>query len=137
MGRPRQAMVNECCEEAGIAREYADAHLRATSAVSYTSFNDDGWGLKRDVLFCFDLRVPVDFAPVPTDGEMASFEKLPIGALIESLAAPILEEDDSDNAWKPNVGVVLIDFLLRKGMLDANDPSFLALVSALRGATCA
>ena len=60
-----------------------------------------------------------------------------IGLPEELLAEPIQMEDDSDNEWKPNVGVVLIDFLVRHGMLDADDPSFLELIGALRGATCA
>lgn len=134
---PRQAMVSECIEEAGINKDYADKHMIAASAVSYTGFNDDKWGLKRDVLFCFDLQVPNDFEPVPVDGEMESFKKVRVAKLIELLREPILEENDSDNLWKPNVGVVLIDFLLRRGMLDADDPSFLELAGALRGAKCA
>ncbi len=137
---PRQAMINECIEEAGI--DYSilgeeQQNLRSVSAVSYTGFNDDGWGLKRDVLFCFDLQVPRDFVPVPVDGEMESFEKLPIDTVLELLAEPILKEDDSDNQWKPNVGVVLIDFFVRHGVLDADDPCFLELIDALRGAKCA
>ena len=134
---PRQAVLSECAEEAGIDTVYLQEKIRHVSAVSYTGFNDDMWGLKRDVLFCFDLELPPDFEPVPVDGEMESFEKIPINSLVEMLATPILEEDDSDNLWKPNVGVVLIDFLVRHGILDADDPSFLELIDALRGARCA
>jgi 8-oxo-dGTP pyrophosphatase MutT (NUDIX family) len=134
---PRQAILNECAEEAGIDASYLEERIKAVSAVSYTGFNDDMWGLKRDVLFCFDLELPQDFEPVPVDGEMESFEKIPINRLMELLAEPIRNEDDSDNLWKPNVGVVLIDFLVRHGILDADDPCFLELIDALRGAKCA
>ena len=134
---PRQAMVNECIEEAGIDAQSLEENLNAVSAVSYTGFNDDGWGLKRDVLYCFDLELAHDFVPVPVDGEMESFEKMPIQKVLEMLAEPIRNDDDSDNLWKPNVGVVLIDFLVRHGILDADDPNFLELVDALRGAKCA
>jgi len=134
---PRQAALSECNEEAGIDKSYIEERIRAVSAVSYTGFNDDMWGLKRDVLFCFDLELPPDLEPVPADGEMESFEKIPIDSLVEMLAVPILEKDDSDNLWKPNVGVVLTDFLVRHGILDADDPSFLELIDALRGARCA
>lgn len=133
---PRQAILNECAEEAGIDASYLEERIKAVSAVSYTGFNDDLWGLKRDVLFCFDLELPQDFEPVPVDGEMESFEKIPINRLVELLAEPIRNEDDSDNLWKPNVGVVLIDFLVRHGILDADDPCFLELIDALRGAKC-
>eukprot|EP00533_Pseudo-nitzschia_delicatissima_P013549 CAMPEP_0197268278 /NCGR_PEP_ID=MMETSP1432-20130617/4081_1 /TAXON_ID=44447 /ORGANISM="Pseudo-nitzschia delicatissima, Strain UNC1205" /LENGTH=354 /DNA_ID=CAMNT_0042733317 /DNA_START=103 /DNA_END=1167 /DNA_ORIENTATION=+ len=134
---PRQAMLNECIEEAGIDELYLEENLKAVSAVSYTGFNDDGWGLKRDVLFCFDLQVPDDFVPVPVDGEMESFEKMSIDTVLELLAEPIRQKDDSDNLWKPNVGVVLIDFFVRHGILDADDPHFLELIDAVRGAKCA
>lgn len=129
---PLQAMVQECAEEAGI-----DKFLpQAASAVSYTGFNEDGWGLKRDVLFCFDLELPPDFEPTPVDGEMDSFEKVPVNTILDMLAMSVLP-DDSNNCWKPNVGVVLIDFLVRHGFVDVNDPAFLELIGALRGARCA
>jgi hypothetical protein len=86
-------------------------------------------------LFCFDLELPKNFEPIPVDGEMESFQKLPINILVDMLAVPI-KEDDSDNLWKPNVGVVLIDFLVRHGILDADDPYFLELIDALRATRC-
>lgn len=134
--QPRQAMLNECAEEAGIdSRTLSHNNLRAVSAVSYTGFNEDMWGLKRDVLFCFDLELPREFEPVPVDGEMERFEKIPIDQLLELLSEPV-QEDDSDNEWKPNVGVVLTDFLVRHGAVDVDDPAFLELVDAVRSAKC-
>ena len=56
---PLQAMVAECAEEAGIPSDLASG-LRPVSAVSYVGFSQDGWGLKRDVLYCFDLQVRLD-----------------------------------------------------------------------------
>ena len=47
-----------------------------------------------------------------------------------------VSEDDANNAWKPNVGVVMVDFLVRHGVADADDPAFLDLVESLRGAEC-
>jgi len=132
----KQAMMNECQEEAGIPHDILQQNLKAVSAISYTGFNEDMWGLKRDVLFCFDLQLPIDFIPAPVDGEMDSFEKIPIQDLIDMLCESV-KEDDSNNQWKPNVGVVLIDFLVRHGILDVDDPSFLELVDSLRGAKCA
>ena len=132
---PCRAMWNECAEEAGISDELLAENLRAVSAVSYTGYNDDMWGLKRDVLFCFDLELPPEFNPVPIDGEMDGFDKLPVERLVQMLTAPV-NEDDSDNEWKPNVGVVLIDFLVRHGAVDVDDPAFLELLSSLRGAKC-
>ena len=55
-------MVKECEEEASIPRELAQ---RATpvGAVSYAS--EQAEGLKRDVLFCYDLELPNSFEPKP------------------------------------------------------------------------
>ena len=53
---PTAAMTNECGEEAGIPAALA-ARAKPASCVSYTAFNEDGWGLKPDRLFCFDLEV--------------------------------------------------------------------------------
>ena len=126
---PRAAMIDECSQEAGIPATLADS-LRPTSCVSYTAFNEDRWGLKTDRLFVFDLEVPFDFEPVGVDGEVASFERVPVGELVERLAAA------EDDAWKPNVGVVMIDFLVRHGFVSADDPAFLPLIDSLRGAEC-
>lgn len=55
-------VVKECEEEASIPPELA-ARAKPVGAVSYTSLQPAG--LKRDVLFCFDLKLPVDFVPQP------------------------------------------------------------------------
>jgi 8-oxo-dGTP pyrophosphatase MutT (NUDIX family) len=128
---PREAICKECSEEAGLC----DVTPRPVSVVSYTGYNEDRWGIKRDVLFCFDLELSKDFHPTPVDGEMESFQKIPISSIIEMLTEPILP-DDSNNAFKPNVGVVIIDFLVRHGFIDVNDVAFLDLVESLRGSKC-
>jgi hypothetical protein len=45
-------------------------------------------------------------------------------------------DDDSDHEWKPNVGVALIDFLMRHGAIDTDAIAFLPLVESLKGAEC-
>ena len=42
-----------------------------------------------------------------------------------------------DDAWKPNVGLVLTDFLMRHGRVPANDAEYLDLIRALRNGRCA
>jgi 8-oxo-dGTP pyrophosphatase MutT (NUDIX family) len=128
---PREAMQKECSEEAGLYH----VTPRPVSVVSYTGYNEDRWGIKRDVLFCFDVELSKHFTPISVDGEMDSFQKFPISSVIEMLTEPVLP-DDSNNIWKPNVGVVIIDFLVRHGFVDVNDVSFLDLVESLRGAKC-
>lgn len=71
------AMARECLEEAGIPPDVS-AGLRPVGGVSYTGFNEDGWGIKSDVLFTFDLQLPASFQPVAVDGEMEEFMLMPV-----------------------------------------------------------
>jgi len=124
---PLAAMRQECAEEAGIDAALV-ARARPVGGVSYTGFSE-GWGLKRDVLFNFDLQLPEDFAPVAADGEMSGFRCTPIDEVCEMVAS-------SEKLFKPNVGVVIIDFLMRNGFVSPDDPGYLQLLGALRGAEC-
>jgi hypothetical protein len=59
---PAANVVKECGEEAGIAPDLA-ARAVPVGAVSYEALQPAG--IKRDVLFCYDLRLPLDFVPAP------------------------------------------------------------------------
>ena len=59
---PQENVIKECKEEASIPRELAQLAVPA-GAVSYCS--EQAEGLKRDVLFCYDLELPQDFVPKP------------------------------------------------------------------------
>jgi 8-oxo-dGTP pyrophosphatase MutT (NUDIX family) len=124
---PLEAMRQECAEEAGIDAALA-ATARPVGGVSYTGFSE-GWGLKRDVLFSFDLQLPADFEPVAADGEMAGFRCTPIEEVCALVAS-------SEPLFKPNVGVIIVDFLMRNGFVSPDDPGYLQLLGALRGADC-
>ena len=54
--------AQECSEEAGIPPALAGAAV-AAGAVSYTAAQPAG--VKRDVLFVYDLRLPPEFVPAP------------------------------------------------------------------------
>ena len=54
--------MKECKEEASIPRELAQ-RAQPVGAVSYSS--EQAEGLKRDVLFCYDLELPDSFEPKP------------------------------------------------------------------------
>lgn len=117
----RENLVKECAEEAGIDRALA-LTARPAGALSYTLEVDRG--LKRDVHFVYDLALPSDFTPRNTDGEMARFDLWPIDAV----AARVRDTDD----FKFNVGPVIIDFLIRHGLMTPDEPDYLAIVKGLR-----
>ena len=114
-------LVKECGEEASIPPELA----RRAKAVGFVSYwNQSGAQLKPDIMSCFDLELPEDFTPAANDGEVHSFELWP--------AARVFETVRDTTEFKYNCNLVLIDFFVRHGMLSADDPDFISIVSGLR-----
>jgi hypothetical protein len=97
----------ECREEADVPAELA-ARAVAVGRLDYA--HADGWSLKDDTLFCFDLELPPGFEPRPVDGEVERFERWPAAVVAASLRG--------DAPWKPNCALVALHFLLRHGCLD-------------------
>ena len=81
-------------------------------------------GLKPDVMYCYDLEVPEDFQPVNTDGEVAGFELHPIAEVMA------LVRDTEE--FKLNCNLVIIDFLIRHGLIGPDEADYLELVQGLR-----
>ncbi|KIY91613.1 Nudix hydrolase 20, partial [Monoraphidium neglectum] len=96
----RENVVKECGEEASIPQELASQAV-ATGFVSYVSILPEG--LKPDVLFTYDLKLPPDFVPKPQDGEVEEFMLWDLPKVADVIA----HTDD----YKPNCGVVVMDFL--------------------------
>ena len=119
-------MEKEAAEEAGIPSHLAKGAM-ATGAVSYTAsytYKSGAKGLKRDVLFVFDLELPEDFVPTAVDGEVEKFE------LVE--AREVMHLVSTTDRYKDNCNLVLIDFFLRHGLLDPGAPGYLDLVAGVR-----
>ena len=111
----------ECYEEAGIDEELASRAIPA-GLVRYRKMTERGG--KEDVLYVYDLELPMDFTPRNTDGEVEEFRLLPI----EEVARLVRETDD----FKLNCNLVIIDFLIRHGLLPPDHDDYLSLVSGLR-----
>ncbi|MBK1641541.1 DUF4743 domain-containing protein [Chromatium okenii] len=111
----------ECAEEAGMAAKLADQAV-AVGAVSYCQ--DSARGLKPDVMYCYDLELLEDFVPRCTDGEVDSFVRMP--------AAEVLELVRDSDQFKLNCNLVIIDFLIRHGLITPAEPDYLELVRGLR-----
>ncbi|MDJ0739348.1 MAG: DUF4743 domain-containing protein [Gammaproteobacteria bacterium] len=114
-------LVKECAEEAGVPQNLATQAV-PVGVVSYNRVAERG--LRRDVLYCYDLELPDDFVPCNTDGEVDSFVLMPI----EEVAEIVRDTDE----FKLNCNLVVIDFLVRHGILDPAEPGYLDLVLGLR-----
>ena len=113
-------LAKEGAEEAGLDAETA-GRARPVGAITYTMAQADG--LRRDTLFVFDLVLPDAVTPRNQDGEVAEFARLPV----TEVAASVRDTDD----FKFNVALVIIDFLIRHGILTPDEPSYLDLVRGL------
>lgn len=114
-------LVKECEEEAGIPAALA-GRATAVGAITYCMEAEDG--LKPDVQFCYDLGLPEGFTPVNRDGEIAEFYLWPIER-VEQVVRDTRE-------FKFNCNLVIIDFLVRHGLIAPDDPDYLDIVQGLR-----
>lgn len=125
-GRPagytvQETLIKEAAEEASLPERLIRS-AQAVGAITYATRQPEG--LRRDVLYLYDLELPGDFAPVNTDDEIAAFELWPIAKVIETVR-------DTD-AFKFNCALVVIDFLMRHGYLDPDNADYVALAEGLR-----
>ncbi|XP_034699452.1 nudix hydrolase 20, chloroplastic-like isoform X1 [Vitis riparia] len=118
-------VMKECEEEAGIPRSMSKEAV-PVGAVSYGDI--DGYRYKRDVLFCYDLKLPEDFIPKNQDGEVESFRLIPV-----SQVADVVRRT---HFFKANCSLVIIDFLFRHGYIGPDSLGYLELLQSLRSGDC-
>ena len=119
----RQTVIKEAWEEAGLPAALA-LHARATGAVHLCREQPDG--LQHETIFVHDLLLPPDFIPTGQDGEVVDHRLIP---LVE--AARLIANADGDDVVTADASLVILDCLIRRGMIAPDAPEFLAL-DALR-----
>lgn len=121
--RAIDAMAREAKEEADIPIEYSLRHLKACGTVSYQlsySFLNNP-GSFPHIIFAFEMELPQDFMPYPSDGEVADFITMSEAQVMEALYG----ED-----FKPIVGIQWLAHFYRHGVLNAdNEPQLLEICS--------
>jgi isopentenyldiphosphate isomerase len=113
-------LIKECAEEASMPAEIARRAV-PVGAVTYRAEAPEG--LKPDVQLCYDLEVPRDFTPRPGDDEIESFHLWPI--------AEVMAVVERSSQFKFNCNLVIIDFLIRHGLVGPEHPDYLALIRGL------
>ena len=119
---PRECVLAELAEEAGVPEAIARTAQQA-SLVSCRGLSDFENRLMNDNIFAWDLELAPDFRPKPVDGEVDSFELRTVGQVVDDIEAA---------QFKPNVALVIIDFLVRRKFLHDGMPDFDALLDALK-----
>jgi len=107
---PWQTLIKEAAEEAAIPPALA-GQARHVATIDYAMERPEG--LRRDLLYCYDLDLPADFVPRTADGEVAAFELWPIDRVMWTV------RDTGD--FKFNVNLVLIDLFMRQGLVPGEE----------------
>jgi hypothetical protein len=114
-------LIKEAEEEASIPRDLAETAV-PVGAVSYRCERTEG--LRDDVLFCYDLDLPADFTPTNNDGEVETFELWHVDRVLETIRVT--------DHFKFNVSLVILDFAIRRGYLNPDEPGYQAIWEGLR-----
>jgi len=114
-------LVKEAAEEASVPEGLAKTAV-PVGVVTYMFDTDRG--VRRDMLFVYDLKLPADFTPENTDGEVSGFVRWPARQALR-----VVEETDE---FKFNVNLVIIDFAIRHGLIEPDRPDYARLVRGLR-----
>ncbi|HVO01568.1 MAG TPA: DUF4743 domain-containing protein [Candidatus Cybelea sp.] len=117
---PFDNLMKEAAEEASVPKELA-RRARPAGAISYRM--ELGGHLRDDTLFAYDLELPAEFVPQNRDGEIASFALMPLDEVERILA--------TTERFKFNVGLVVIDFMIRMGHLTPERDDYCDLALAL------
>ncbi len=107
---PFAALLKEAGEEAGLDETIA-AQAREVARFRYDMERPEG--LRRDLVYAYDLEVPEDFTPTPMDGEVEGFKLWPLEQVKQVLCLT--------SAFKFNVVLVLADLLLRQGLFTPDE----------------
>ncbi|KAI8146173.1 NUDIX hydrolase domain-like protein [Fennellomyces sp. T-0311] len=116
----KETVVKECDEEASIPPSIAEK-AKNVGMISYYTTTDNG--LQPETQYVFDLAIPEDFVPQPKDGEVEQFYLMDMDQVKKTIL---------NNEWKPNCALVTIDFMIRHGILTAdNEPDFIDIITRL------
>ena len=98
-------MANSPCqEEAGVTRSLA-SQLQPAGSVSF--FHRSERGLHPNTEFVFDLELPQNFQPLNNDGEVESWQLVPVDKILDIVCQPEL--------FKITSSPVVLDWLIRRG----------------------
>ncbi|GAA5990133.1 hypothetical protein JCM11641_001066 [Rhodosporidiobolus odoratus] len=127
---PRYSIIRECAEEASLPPSYVAPRIKQAGVITYNYRTADGW-LQPEVQYVYDLLLPppeqegaIKPTTNPEDGEVESFDLMSIEEVVKKMV---------DGEFKPNCALVLIDFLIRHGLLTfESDSRFLEIATRLR-----
>ncbi|EOA87056.1 hypothetical protein ACJQWK_08744 [Exserohilum turcicum] len=125
---PFESLVRECAEEASLPEELVRSKAKACGTVTYWYIRDERAGgetnlMQPEVQYVYDLELPEDTIPKPGDDEVEEFYLWSVEEVQEAMRK---------GEFKPNCSLVVLDFLIRHGILTTeNEKDYIEVVSRL------
>lgn len=104
-----ETAIKEAEEEASIPKRLLN---KLTSSGCVSMFFESERGLFPNTEFVYDIELPPDFVPSNSDGEVETFELLPVRECLERILSP---------HFKTTSVPVTLDFLIRHGFITAEN----------------
>ncbi len=125
-----ETLIRESAEEASFAEELVRKGATACGAVSYFHVRDSRAGgetglLQPETQYVYDLELAAGegVEPRPSDEEVEEFYLWSVGKVQRALG---------EGQFKPNCAIVLIDLLIRHGIITAeNEPDYLEIIARI------
>jgi len=121
---PFQTIVEEAHEEASLPGTLIRERARCRGVISHMNVTGEGFPGEKglvtpDFVYVYDIELPRDVVPRPRDDEVSGFMLMSL----EDVRAALLREE-----FKPDSAAVLVDFLVRHGVVTAeNEPDFVEI----------
>ena len=128
---PFECIIREADEEASLPEDVVRNTAKFVGLITYIYITDERSGGEEGLIYpecqwVYDLELPADqsIVPEPKDGEVESFSLCTVEEIKEQLA---------QGRWKPNCALVMLDFLVRHGIITpANDPYYSEILHRVR-----
>ncbi|RAL16762.1 putative thiamine pyrophosphokinase [Aspergillus homomorphus CBS 101889] len=113
---PRECLLREAGEEAGLSASKME-EARAAGTVTWMNISDIRAGgqvglINPGVLFVYDLEIDEQEVLRPVDGDVCAFHRMGVEEVKEALLG---------KRFKPSSGAVMLDFLIRHGLITPED----------------
>lgn len=107
-----ETVIKECGEEAGLEESFVINRAKAVGACLYNYLSEDG-NIQPELQYVFDLEFADETSviPNPVDGEVEKFTLMDFDEIKMRLC---------NGEFKPNCGLVIVDFMIRHGLLTSN-----------------
>ena len=123
---PLTCVIREGVEEASLSHKLVRDYARSCGVLSYIGMNKTAGGgdntlITPDLIYVFDLEVEQDLVLKPGDEEVKEFYRWGVGKVKQSLAQA---------EFKTNSALVMIDFLIRHGLITPENEKDYAEISS-------